>query len=51
MRPVNRERLYSAVNKYIDVGSYLIPRVDVELPRLLEMARSLIVEIRAEYPE
>lgn len=50
MRAIDTNRLHSAVNKYLQVARYLAPRVDFELPELIDSAQELIDTIRAEYP-
>jgi heme-degrading monooxygenase HmoA len=50
MRAVDTDRLHSAINKYLQVARYLGPRVNFELPELIESAQKLIDTIRAEYP-
>ena len=50
-RAIDTNRLASAVNKYREVDGYLNPRIESELPRLIDYARSLIDAIQAEYPD
>lgn len=49
MRPINKDRLHSAVNKYIEINDNLHPRVEHELPGLLMDAQALIDALRKEY--
>ena len=49
MRPINKDRLHSAVNKHIEINDNLQPRVERELPELLVDAQALIDALREEY--